>query len=538
MSSDAMATIPHVIGAHARRVGDREALVDGERRLTYAQLEAEMLAVCRAAIAQGLGKGHRVAIWAPNSADWICACLGLLASGAAVVPVSTRYRGGEAAHAIHTAEVSAIITVGEFLGTDYVGMLREAAPDLAKIPTIIVDGRTDHSGTIAWTDFLASGERVDGAEAEARIAEIDPDDPAYVLFTSGTTGRPKGAVLAHSHNIGCALNVATYWPVRTGDRVFVVLPFFHIFGLNGGFLSCFVAGATCVIASVFDVVGTMQIIEDERITVLPGPPTIFQGILDHPSRGDYDLSSLKIAFLASTIIPVALLRRCREEGLAEMISTGYGLTEAGGTVALAPPTDPPEVTAQWCGKLLPSVELKIISTDGTGRVLSTDEPGEILVRSATVMHGYFNDPEATAAAIDSEGWLHTGDVGLINADGYIRITDRIKDMFIVGGFNAYPAEIEAILAEHPAVGQVAVVGGPDERLGEVGVAFVIPAEGAELDAAELVSWSREHLANFKVPRHVEIVDQLPLTPSLKVMKQPLRDRAVQLLRRAPETAQP
>jgi acyl-CoA synthetase (AMP-forming)/AMP-acid ligase II len=536
MLTDPPSTIPGLVSGQARHNGDREAVIDGARRISFGEFEAEMLAVGRATIAQGVGRGDRVAIWAPNSAGWLCAAAGVMASGAAIVPVSTRYRGGEAAHLIRTARVSLIVTVGAFLGNDYVGMLREADPELADVPTLILSGSSEHAGTISWEAFLGAGAEISEAEARKAIAAIQPDDPAYVLFTSGTTGRPKGAIMAHSHNLACAANVAEYWPVIEGDRMFIVLPFFHIFGLNAGFLACFTVGATCVLASVFDVPSSMQAIQDEQITVLPGPPTIFQGILDHADRPSYDLSSLRVGFIASTMVPVALLRRVLTDGLATTISTGYGLTEAGGTVALSPPTDPPELTAAWCGKLLPKVELKIISTDGEGRELGLDEAGEILVRSATVMHGYFDDPEGTAAAIDADSWLHTGDVGLINADGYIRITDRIKDMFIVGGFNAYPAEIESILGEHPAVGQVAVVGGPDERLGEVGVAFVIPAPGAVLEPEELIAWSRDRLANFKLPRHVEIVSELPLTPSMKVMKQPLRDAATRLLSREPEAA--
>jgi acyl-CoA synthetase (AMP-forming)/AMP-acid ligase II len=520
--SDVMPSIPALVRQQAERLPAKEAIIDGDRRVTYAELERGMLETAAAMVAHGVQPGDRVAIWAPNSIDWLLAGLGALATGASIVPVSSRYRGGEAGDIITRSSAKLVLTSGAFRGLDYPTMLRTECPHLDRVPLVLLAGESSAEGTLGWQDFLADGGHHVN-EVNARIDALHPDDVAYVLFTSGTTGRPKGALMAHSHNLMCAQNLSTYWPVTEDDRMYVALPFFHIFGLNGGFLTCVTAGATCVIASVFEIETTLQVMERERITFVPGPPTIFQGILDHPDRSNYDLSSLKRGFVASTMVSETLLRRMLDDGLVTAIGTGYGLTEAGGTVTLSPPDDDPEITARWSGKILPTVEVRIV--DDEGRDLSNGQEGEILVRSRQVMHGYLDDPEATALAIDGDGWLHTGDVGSVNDDGYLKVTDRKKDMFIVGGFNAYPAEIEAILSRHSHVKSVAVVGAPDERLGEVGVAFVIPPPGVTPSADEIIAFAREQMANFKVPRYVEFVDALPMTPSSKVRKDILRGQA-------------
>ena len=311
--------------------------------------------------------------------------------------------------------------------------------------------------------------------------------------------------------------------LRAGDRYLTVYPFFHTAGLKSAVLACVLTGATLVPQGVFDPVTVMRTVAEEAITVLPGPPTVFQALLDHPERPSFDLSGLRLSITGAAVVPVSVVERMRSELEIDDVVTGYGLTETTGTVSMCSHTDPPEVVARTVGRPLDGVEVRIVGRDGT--VLPDGDPGEVTVRGFNVMQGYFADPEATAATIDADGWLSTGDVGLIDEGGNLRITDRIKDMFIVGGFNAYPAEIEAQLLRHPDVGQVAVVGRPDERLGEVGAAFVVPASGHQVDPDALIAWSREHLANFKVPRSVHLVDALPLNPTGKVMKFVLRDQA-------------
>ena len=311
--------------------------------------------------------------------------------------------------------------------------------------------------------------------------------------------------------------------LRAGDRYLVVNPFFHTFGYKAGWVCCLLKGATIIPQAVFDVPETMARIAEERVSVLPGPPTLFQAILDSPDRSRHDLSSLRLAVTGAAVVPVEMIHRMREELTFHTIITGYGLTEATGTVTMCRPEDDAETIATTSGRAIPDTECQVVGDDNVA--LEPGQPGEVVTRGYHVMSGYLDDPEATAEAIDADGWLHTGDIGVMDERGYLRITDRKKDVYIVGGFNAYPAEIENILLRHPAISQAAVIGIPDERMGEVGMAFVVPRPGQSIDPDELVAWAREEMANFKVPRRVEIVDALPLNASGKVLKTDLRDRA-------------
>jgi len=312
--------------------------------------------------------------------------------------------------------------------------------------------------------------------------------------------------------------------LREGDRYLIINPFFHAFGLKAGILASLIKGATIVPHAVFDVPSVMQRVSEEQISMLPGPPAIYQTILDHPDLGLYDLSSLRLSVTGAAAVPVEMIRRMREELTFKTIVTGYGLTEATGIATMCRHDDDPEIISNTAGRAIPDVEVQIFDDQGTA--LAAGEAGEVVVRGYNVMRGYFNNPEATESTIDAEGWLHTGDVGVLDEAGNLRITDRTKDMFIVGGFNAYPAEIENMMLRHPAIGQVAVVGVPDHRLGEVGMAFVVPRPGVEITPAELVAWCREEMANFKAPKYVELIDALPLNASGKVLKYQLRDQGI------------
>jgi acyl-CoA synthetase (AMP-forming)/AMP-acid ligase II len=343
------------------------------------------------------------------------------------------------------------------------------------------------------------------------------------MFTSGTTGAPKGVLAHHGTTVRAFTDWADLVGLRHGDRYLVINPFFHSFGYRAGIVSSLVAGATMVPQAVFDVPQAMRNIVDHRITMLPGPPSIYQTILNHPDRAEFDLTSLRLAVTGAAPTPVSLVEAMWSELGFETVLTAYGLTEATGFVTSCRAEDDAETIASSSGRAIPDVEVRI--ADDTGAPRPTGESGEILVRGYNVMPGYFEEPERTAETVDAEGWLHTGDVGWMDDRGYIRITDRKKDMYIVGGFNAYPAEIENLLSRHPDIGQVAVVGVPDERLGEVGMAFVVPAVGRTPDPAEIEAWAREQMANYKVPRHVRIIDALPLNPSGKVLKYQLREEA-------------
>ena len=338
-----------------------------------------------------------------------------------------------------------------------------------------------------------------------------------VLFTSGTTGAPKGVMMTHGQTLRQFSDWCDFADLREQDRYLIVNPFFHMFGYKSGWLACLMRGAVVYPMPVFDVDRVLEMVEAEQITVFPGPPTVYQTILDHPSRADRDLSSLRVAVTGAADIPVELIRRLHEELPFERICTGYGLTEAG-TCTGTRSGDDYETIATTVGRAMPDLDVRVADGDHEA---ARGEVGEVLVRGFSVMTGYFDEPEATAAAIDDDGWLHTGDLGTMDDRGSLKIVGRIKDMFIVGGFNAYPAEIENMLLGHPDVAQAAVVGVPDERLGEVGRAFIVPRPGAAIDPDELIAWCRERMANYKVPRSVVLRESFPMNATGKVMKDEL-----------------
>ncbi|MER3452135.1 MAG: fatty acid--CoA ligase [Acidimicrobiia bacterium] len=516
-------SIPDMVRWAGRHYDDLEAMVDDGRRWTFAELAGAVRDATRAAIAGGIEPGDRVAVWAPNIAEWVVCSLGLLGAGAILVPLNTRFKGAEAAYILQKSGARALFTVRNFLGTDYVSLITPERHALRALERIVVLRGEAGGGAEAWRDWLAGASSVRPADAERRIDAVGPDDISDIIFTSGTTGRPKGAMVTH----GQSLRVYWEWTrvvgLRRGDRYLIVNPFFHTFGYKAGFMSAIMRGATIVPQAVFDVDAVLARVAQERISMLPGPPTLLQSILNHPRRGDYDLSSLRLCVTGAAVVPVEMIRRMREEMTFEVVVTGYGLTESTGTAAMCRHDDDPETIATTSGRALEGTEIRIV--DDAGNEVARGQPGEILVRGYNVMKGYYDEPEETARVIDADGWLHTGDIGVMDERGYIRVTDRKKDMFIVGGFNAYPAEIENILLRHPGIAQVAVVGMPDERLGEVGCAFVVLRPGATSSPEEIIAWSRENMANYKVPRHIEIVDALPVNASGKVLKYELRERA-------------
>jgi HIP---CoA ligase len=540
-------TIPRLVDDAAARHGTTEALADplSGVRLTYAQLAPEVDRYARGLVAAGVGAGERVAVWAPNCAEWMLAALGALRAGAVLVPLNTRFKGGEAAYILRNSGATTLLTVRGFLGADYPAMLAgEDAGALARLVVLRDEGeaavQVGAATSIDLADLLEAGDAIDPSVTAARAEAVEPEDMSDLIFTSGTTGYPKGAVATHAQSLRTFGAWASIVGLAAGDRYLVVNPFFHTFGYKAGILACLMAGATVVPEPVFDAGAVLARIEAERITVLPGPPTLYQTLLGDPRRAGHDLSSLRLGVTGAAVVPVELVDSMRTELGFDTVLTAYGLTESCGTVTMCRRGDPPEVVAATSGRAIPGVEVRVVATDGHGNEVpvGSGEPGEILVRGYTVMSGYWGNEEATAEAIDAGGWLHTGDVGVFDEAGNVTITDRVKDMYVVGGFNAYPAEVEAILRRHEAVGQVAVVGVPDDRLGEVGCAYVVPAagsvpgprpggsEGADPDqlGREILGWSRGVMANYKVPRSVVIVDALPVNASGKVLKRELRDR--------------
>jgi len=513
-------TIPRLVLAAAERFGDASALEDEDLRLSFSELAQQSLEASRAFIAAGLEPGDRVGIWAPNIGEWIVAAIGLQSAGGVLVTLNTRMKGNEASYILRKSGARMLCTVGEFLGTDYAAMLEgQDIPSLEKVISL----RGEAVGTTSWQDFLAAGSAIPLAEARERAMAVGPDDLSDIIFTSGTTGSPKGVMTAHEQNIRSFEAWSEVVGLREDDRYLIVSPFFHSFGYKAGWLACLMRGSTIIPHLVFDVPQILERIGKERISMLPGAPTIYQSILAHPDRDSFDVSCLRLAVMGAAAIPVELVRRMREELGLETVITGYGLTESCGIVSMCRYDDDPETIANTSGRAIPDVEVRCIDTEG--KEVPRGEPGEVVVRGYNVMHGYFDDEAETAETIDAEGWLHTGDIAVMDERGYLRITDRIKDMFIVGGFNCYPAEIENLMFDSGWFEQVAVIGVPDERMGEVGMAFVVPAPGHDLTPAGVVAWCRENMANYKVPRVVEIVDSLPTNASGKVTKFVLRDRA-------------
>ncbi|MCX2983241.1 fatty acid--CoA ligase [Halieaceae bacterium IMCC14734] len=510
-------TMAQVVQAAADQFGGQVAIKDGAVALTYNELNAARLQVSAACHAAGLVRGDRIAIWAPNVYQWILAAIGAQSVGIVLVPINTRWKGSEAAYALNTSRAKLLFTVGEFLGQSYTKMLEDE--DLPHLETtVLLQGEA--VGCLSWDHFVAAGATVAEAEVLALSAAVSPEDPLDIGFTSGTTGAPKGVVTGHAQNIRVYETWSATVGLRSTDNYLIISPFFHSFGYKAGWLAAIIRGARILPVLTFDLDEVLAQIERDKVTMLPGAPTIYQSILAHPRREEYDLSSFRLAVTGAAPVPVELVNQMRSVLQFETVVTAYGLTESCGTVSICEADDPAEVISSTSGKPIAGVEVIIV--DSQGDELPRGEAGEIWVRGYNVMQGYLDNPEETAKAINSDGWLMTGDVGVMDAAGYIDITDRIKDMFIVGGFNCYPAEIENALCSLPGVAQAAVIGVPDERMGEVANAWIIVHPDAELDSAAIIAWCREKMANYKVPRVVHLVDSLPTNASGKVLKTELK----------------
>ncbi len=510
-------TLSQVVQDAADQYADKIAIQDGDVALSYTELNAQRLRVAAAFHAHGLKKGDHVAIWAPNIYQWILAAIGAQTLGLVLVPINTRWKGAEAAYALNLSKSRMLFTVGDFLGQSYPELLKgQDLPYLDK--TVMLAGEAE--GCASFEGFVAAGEAVADGEVVALSQQVKPEDPMDIGFTSGTTGSPKGVIAGHGQNVRVYETWSGTVGLRAEDNYLIIGPFFHSFGYKAGWLAAFIRGAKIFPVLTFDLDQVLAQIERDKITMLPGAPTIYQSILAHPRMADYDLSSLRLAVTGAAPVPVELVKQMREVLKFETVVTAYGLTESCGTVSICESDDPAEVISGTSGHAIAGTEIRIV--DGEGNEMPRNEAGEIWVRGYNVMQGYLDNPEETAKTINEDGWLMTGDVGWMNEAGYIQITDRIKDMFITGGFNCYPAEIENSLCSIEGVSQAAVVGIPDERMGEVAGAWVIPGPGAELSEEGIISWCRDNMANYKVPRKVFLVDSLPTNASGKVLKNELR----------------
>ncbi|MFG1229928.1 FadD3 family acyl-CoA ligase [Xanthobacter wiegelii] len=506
--------LPAVAAAAARRWPEQAAVIAEGRTASFAEIHARMRAAASAFIANGVRKGDVIAIWAPNQVEWIIAALGAQAAGAVLTPLNTRLKGREAGDILRRSRARLLFTVLDFLGTDYPALIAgEDLPELARIIAF------DDDGPDGFAAFLAAGSGAADPRVDAALAQLGSDDPCDILFTSGTTGSPKGVVSTH----GQTVRLFDVWGeragVQPGDRLLIINPFFHTFGYKAGWLACFIRGATALPLRTFEPAQVADLIRTQGVSILPGPPTIFQMLLAEQQEACAAAGTLRVAVTGAATVPPILVQRMQQELGFKTVITGYGMTECG-VISMCRAGDSIEQIATTCGVAAPGLE--ICCVDEQGKRLAPGETGELLVRGFGVMRGYLDDPEATKEAIDADGWLHTGDVGTMDADGYIRITDRKKDMYITGGFNCYPAEIEKLLSDHPKVAMAAVVGVPDDRLGEVGKAFIVPRRGQTVSAEEIIAWSRQNMANYKVPRSVELCEALPRNAAGKVVRHALK----------------
>lgn len=524
-------SIPHVLDCAAEDFGALSAIEDVERNLTFEELRVEARRVSASLISTGIELGDRVAIWAPNLWEWIAIGLGIHGAGGVIVPLNTRYKGHEAGYILRKSKAKLLFTVQGFLGHDYVSILRGAngdaeagrpSRDLPDLKMIVVIRGDAPDGCESLQTFVDAGLANDSDALEARWSGIKGDDLSDILFTSGTTGSPKGVMTTHAQNIRAFCDWSDIVGLREGDRYLVVNPFFHSFGYKAGWLASLIRGATVIPHAVFDAIEVLKRIESDRVTVLPGAPALYQTILGSPELSKHDISTLRLAVTGAASIPVSLIQRMHDELGCETVLTAYGLTECCGVVTMCRQGDSAETIANTSGRAIPDVEVQV--QNEAGDELPRGDAGEIMVRGYNVMIGYFEDSEKTAETINDAGWMHTGDIGVMDGAGNIQITDRKKDMYIVGGFNAYPAEIENLLHQNTDIVHAAVIGVPHERLGEVGAAYLVLRDGASMTSDDVVSWCRENMANFKVPREVHFVDELPRNATGKVVKYQLRQQ--------------
>jgi fatty-acyl-CoA synthase len=531
-------TIGSLLDERAKRDGAREALVFEGCRSTFAELARDVDAVARGLIGLGIEPGDKVSLWMVNRPEWIHAALAVLRIGAALVPINTRFRSEDAAYVLRQSDSTTLIIAARSGPIDYLGMVRALLPslgadgdavDASHLPAlkrVIVCNESPLPGTIAWPSLLQAGARVSDEALRARMAAVDPDATAFIIYTSGTTGFPKGVM--HGHNIvRNVIDRAFRMGITPADTILMYLPLYHLFGFSEGMLMSMATGARQVLVPTFDASQCLRLLEQERATILHGFDTHFKDLLAAYRRRPCEAGSVRTGLLAtgmSSSIPIA--REARR--VFGRFLSGYGMSEIGAGVTLSALDSSEEQCTEASGYPAPGYAIKIVDP-ATGREQPTGTPGEILVQGYTLMQAYYRKAEETAKAIDADGFLHTGDMGLIRADGHLRFMGRYKDMLKIGGENVDPLEIEAYLASHPAIGAAAVVGLPDARLSEVAVAFVRAEPNQNITEAQVVEHCRGKIASYKIPRHVIFLEEFPMTGSGKVQKVKLREEALRRL---------
>jgi len=536
-------TIPDVFAQTVREHGTSDAAVFCAQsiRLTYDELAARVDRLAGGLYELGLVKGERIGIWSPNRLEWVLTQLATTRLGLILVNINPAYRLSELEFALNKVECKALVTATNFKTSDYVGMLETLAPELAtsskgaldsaKLPhlkTVIQMGEADVAGMWRFCDIEKAGEGVAAGTLDEITAGLEPDEAINIQFTSGTTGTPKGATLTHRNILNNAHFLTRILELGAQDRLCIPVPLYHCFGMVMGVLACAITGAAMVFPSeAFEPLSTLRAVDEERCTALYGVPTMFVAELEHPEFGNFDYSSLRTGIMAGSPCPVEVMRRVVSDMNMSEVTIAYGMTETSPVSFQSGLHDPIEKRVSTVGRIHPHVEAKVV--DEAGRTVPVGSDGEICTRGYLVMAGYWNDEERTAEAVDEEGWMHTGDLGRIDEEGFLNIVGRVKDMVIRGGENLYPKEIEDFFYCHPKIQAIQVFGIPDEKFGEELCAWIVLKHGESAVEAEIKAFCEGQIAHFKIPRHIRFVDELPLTVTGKPQKFKMRKAMIEEL---------
>jgi len=540
-------TIPAHFARVAERFPDCEAVVSlpQQRRLTYAELAGAVDRLARGLLGTGFGKGDRIGVWSTNNIEWQLLQMATARIGAILANINPACRTGELDCALRQSELHGVFTIPSFRSSDYAAMLTDLVPELKESPpedlhsrdfpclrrVVLCDpekpGETHrpHPGFTLWQEVEDAAESLSARDLEKIVASLNPHEPINIQYTSGTTGRPKAVILTHHNILNNAWFAARAMHFTEKDRLCISVPFYHCFGMVLANLLCFSVGACAVIpCEHFDAAAVLQAVQDERCTAIHGVPTMFIAQLEHPQFRDFDLTTLRTGIMAGAPCAPELMKRVMKEMHCREVLIGYGQTEASPLTHLTSRDDSLQRRTETVGRNLPHQEVKVVNSS-TGEGLPLGEVGEVCFRGYHVMEGYYGDPEATSEAIDREGWLHSGDLGRMDADGYVQITGRLKEMIIRGGENIYPREIEDLIFTHPRVAQVAVFGVPDEFYGEEVMAWIKLHAGETATDDEIRLFCRDKIAHFKVPRHIWFVEEFPMTVTGKMQKFRMREIA-------------
>ena len=492
-------------------------------RLTYSELGETVDRVARGLMALGLRKGDRVGMWSPNNAEWVYIQFAAAQAGVILVNINPASQTEELRYALAQSGCRVLVSAKGFKSSDYAAMVAEVRPSLPDLEHVV------YLDTPDWDGLLAAGEAVDPEELTARSASLTNVDPINIQYTSGTTGFPKGATLSHRNLLNNGYFLGEGFRYTDADRVCIPVPFYHCFGMVIGNLANLTHATTTVLpAPSFEPLATLRAMEAERCTSVLGVPTMFIAMLAHPAFHDVDLSSLRTGMMAGSPCPVEVMKQCVDEMHMGEVTIGYGMTETSPVSCQTSPDDPLDKRVGTVGRVLPHIQVKIIDPS-TGETLGLNEPGEFCTKGYSVMLGYWNEPKMTADSIDTDGWMHSGDIAVMDDELYVSIVGRIKDMIIRGGENIYPREVEEFLYTHPDIVDVQVVGVPDQKYGEEMVAWVRLREGASMTRDDLAAYCAGRIAHFKIPRYIHVTDDFPMTVTGKIQKYRMREVSIELL---------